>query len=113
MCENTELAWAAGFFDGEGSIFVTYKGHSFAMAVAITQVDREVLDRFRNAVGVGAVTGPYKYKEVAQPSYRYQAGAYNDIQNIIADLYPFLSSVKRNQCVQTLVDYELKRRYLK
>jgi hypothetical protein len=55
-----ELSGAAGFFDGEGCFSYAVKGRY--ACVTIMQVDRRVLDRFLNAVGVGKVFGPYASK---------------------------------------------------
>lgn len=53
---ETEVAWAAGFFDGDGNARVD---RSRQPVVQFQQLDREVLERFRLAVGFGKVLGPY------------------------------------------------------
>ena len=68
--ETLELAWAAGFFDGEGCVRWrtcketrnnrTREYGSFSLQIA--QVHREPLDRFAAAVGAGKVYGPYQPK---------------------------------------------------
>lgn len=55
-----ELYWAAGFYDGEGHFQLrTQKRRYHYPAIVIGQKDREVLDRFQAAIGVGKVYGPY------------------------------------------------------
>jgi hypothetical protein len=52
-----ELAWAAGFFDGEGSFSWTMPA-AFGWAV-INQTNRASLERFKRAVaGLGKIYGP-------------------------------------------------------
>jgi len=48
MNKETELAWCAGFFDGEGNIgcFHHRKG-TVELTLQISQKDRRILDRFR------------------------------------------------------------------
>lgn len=59
--DEIELAWAAGFFDGEGSLgFVS--GHERAQLKQNALADGalpDTLARFHRAVGIGRVGGPY------------------------------------------------------
>lgn len=96
-----ELAWAAGFFDGEGSFNVhsthPSTGRKYARA-SINQVHPEVLERFKNAVlDIGNVTGPHAKGNKRQPIYTYAIQSFEGVQAVYALLYPFLSSVKREQ----------------
>lgn len=62
---DTELAWAAGFFDGEGTISqTTASGTSRRyLLLRIGHVDPRPLRRFAAAVGLGNVNGPYQQKK--------------------------------------------------
>lgn len=100
----TEVAWAAGFFDGEGNVSVTNKRlNSRTIMVQIGQVDREVLDRFKAAVGgVGNVNGPYDRTRSSgnpnhRPYFQYSCSNKDGVQHIIDTLWPYLSSPKREQ----------------
>lgn len=97
------LAWAAGLFDGEGTIY----SNSRLILLAVGQVDREVLDEFHTAVGnIGRVSGPYTSSNPnAQLSYRYTASKYETVQAVIAMLWPFLKTVKRKQAEKALKNY--------
>jgi hypothetical protein len=55
--KSTELAWAAGFFDGEGCFTVRHSRERPALVLSITQVDRRPLDRFAAILGL-KVLGP-------------------------------------------------------
>src|SRR5207249_9503565 len=79
---SEELAWAGGFFDGEGSTYLlkhrTHKGH-FVPEVYVPQSGHNgvpsALLRFRAALdGAGIINGPRNYKSSA-PSYRWRASA--------------------------------------
>ncbi len=91
---SVELAWAAGFFDGEGCSHRTGDGY---LVVSISQCHREVLDKFRLAVGVGKVRGPYApRREKWSPIWHYRAyGA--EASLVLAAIWPYLGSVKRAQ----------------
>ena len=103
---NTELAWAAGFFDGEGSICSTARktkhGDSYHMIVSISQTDPRPLERFRLAVGMGKVGGPYNTfnaytKQVYKPVYAFRLHTAGEVLTMVAKLWPYLSEPKRDQ----------------
>ena len=53
---TTELAWAAGLFEGEGSFSRSAKGR---VRASLKMVEESSVRRFHDAVGVGKVYGPY------------------------------------------------------
>lgn len=103
VVNREELAWAAGFFDGEGCFSYTAKA-GFA-TVTIGQVDRRVLDRFQEAIGgVGKIYGPYTTRSPSRlskkPQYQYRAHRRADVQSIAAMLWFMLvrsSAIKRGE----------------
>lgn len=108
---QTELSWAAGFWDGEGC---TSAGRGVPMVV-ITQAERYTLDRFMAAVGgVGAIYGPYHYEskqfKSTQPIWHYRAVKFEDAQAVLAMLWKYLSPSKREQAHAIFLKY---RRYVK
>lgn len=67
-----ELAWAAGFFDGEGSVQLTRRGKP---QWGIAQCDPAPLQRFLSAVGLpDKVHGPYGPNGVGRKPY-YSVGS--------------------------------------
>jgi len=105
VVNREELAWAAGFFDGEGCFSYTEKA-GYA-TVTIGQVDRRVLDRFQEAVGgVGKIYGPYTTRSPSRlskkPQYQYRAHRRAAEQSIAAMLWFMLGPVKRDQARRVL-----------
>lgn len=95
---QTELAWAAGFFDGEGC--VTYRAQTGQLCLSIPQVDRRVLDRWIEAVGVGMVRGPYKMgagRPGWQDQYVISITNFKGTKLTLERLWPWLGEVKREQ----------------
>ena len=112
MCVRTylknELVWAAGFFDGEGSIFHTKCRNS--LRININQTEWETLERFRRATGNhNKVRGPYdpnnspsrkRQRAVAvnprksKPYYSYTAQGGVAVA-VFNTLRPYLSPFKR------------------
>lgn len=48
---ETELAWSAGFFDGEGCILANRSGASFSLRAKVSQVVPEPLEQLRRWFG--------------------------------------------------------------
>ena len=104
--QREELAWAAGFYDGEGCTTLrhhqTRPGRRPVVRLSIKQVERGPLDRFREAVGgIGAVYGPYLHGLRQDGSrkwiYTYSTSTWRESQAVIAMLWTFLSEPKREQ----------------
>lgn len=119
---DTELAWAAGFFDGEGTIFVNnIKRLSHperpgapsypctSPVIGIAHVRREPLDRFAIAVG-GRIRGPYKPRtERSQPYFRWEASGRGSVHRVISLLWPYLSAPKREQASRVWAELEARK----
>lgn len=104
-----ELAWAAGFFDGEGhsrwntNIDAVDGRRAYGtFAAIVAQVEREPLDRFMAAVGgLGKVYGPYKHKPKSGSTkenafYQYVVTGKKGIDAFMK-IRPYLTSIKQTQ----------------
>lgn len=92
MKPHTELdvAWLAGFFEGEGTI----NKHD----LRIPQVQRWPLDRVRELFG-GCVGGPYTWKPPGGPIrvfYLWRVTGYLAL-GILNEIYPLLSPKRQEQ----------------
>lgn len=100
MDENErELAWAAGFYDGEGCTSLVKPGPKNKAAIHMTmkQVDRRPLDRFLTAVGLGYITGPASPGGNSKPCYLWQCYRQVDVEAALMKLLPYLSEPKIEQ----------------
>lgn len=102
--DREELAWASGLFEGEGCFthngVKTRRGPG-SLATSIGSTDRDVLERFAQAVGFGKVGGPYTtagYK----PVYQWTAYGFEKMQAILAMLWPWLCSRRRERAIELL-----------
>lgn len=102
--DHTELAWAAGLYDGEGC--TTNRGNNQPV-MSISQSDPYVLERFAKAVGVGKVHGPYmrEGKPNVKPIWNYQSGTFEHTQQCLAAIWKWLSLHKRAQAMKRFLDY--------
>ncbi len=105
ICIDThELAWAAGFFDGEGNTSVSNRKKTFPQIVfQIAQADRRPLDRFSRALNAGMVRGPYYHKDGAHlPYFVLALNGFERVRTVVDLLWPWLSEPKREQARQAL-----------
>ena len=119
MINREALAWAAGFFDGEGytglSKFSTTgrKGRKLSRwkrypTISISQTGTgEELHRFNKAIGsIGKVNGPYgPYSMNSKPYYQFQLSGFEKVQAVVAMLWEFLCTPKREQATSVLERY--------
>lgn len=108
--KSEELSWAGGFFDGEGSTYLsmhrTHDGY-FVPGIEIPQAGcngiPEVLLRFRAALdNVGNINGPHRYESTDAPVYRWKTEALDNVNLLVHRLLPFIGSVKREQALRVL-----------
>ena len=105
-----ELAWAAGLFEGEGTVYVSYDRRwpdtpSFYAAVRMT--DEDSVRRFQTAVSTGKVYGPYpnglrRNGLPTKPVWVWQVNSFEKVQAIIAMLWPGLGERRRAQATAVL-----------
>jgi hypothetical protein len=104
--DREELAWAAGFFDGEGCFSWT---RHWGCAV-IHQTTLGPLERFQRAVGgIGKIYGPYAPRHKDQwkrkPQWVFRAHRREYVQAIAALLWFKLGDVKRAQAIRVIRKY--------
>jgi hypothetical protein len=100
--DTHELAWAAGFFDGEGTVMWRGKARK-ELYLSVAQADIMPLERFARAVGFPGVRGPYEPKNPNGRLYFvYSVSSHIRVQAIVAMLWKFLSDPKREQAAKAL-----------
>ena len=110
------LAWAAGFFDGEGHAGCTDRGprnRGPRFALFVVQYDERPIRRFQSTVwnlgyvSIGKARPPY-----GKNPYTWAAQSYEHAQAVAVLLWPWLSEPKREQIYAALVRYHELRRPL-
>lgn len=104
-----DLAWAAGFLDGEGS-FTAYtdeKRSKCQLSITAPQVNRQPLDRLASIIG-GSVSGPQLKSKSGFVSsnkiqHRWSISSFEQSQAVIALLWCWMSDPKRKQAEQALL----------
>ena len=77
MPSDAAIAWAAGLFEGEGTITQIKRSRAFFdLQVAMTHTDEDVIRRFDAIVGRGRIYGPYlppSHGDRRKPFWRWMA----------------------------------------
>lgn len=105
---DPEIIWAAGLFDGEGSIFASTatKANAPRLTIALVMTERDTVERFAQAVGIGYVTQVHEATEDRKAVYRWTLQGTNDVKAAFAKLEPYLSAQKHNQGRRALMQRE-------
>jgi hypothetical protein len=108
---DTELAWVAGFFDGEGYIGAGGSPGKRTIEMSIGQASTDAvpvtLTRVALVLGVGRLRGPRMLPNEWSklPQYVWTVRSFEDVQFAIAVLWRWLGSVKRAQARDALLRY--------
>lgn len=91
-----ELAWAAGFFDGEGTTSYLKKDNWIGPRMSVAQNNKDTLVRFLNAVGCGKI-----YEHTTRPGmFQWTLQKGKDVEICLNMLWPFLSEQKKEQAIK-------------
>jgi hypothetical protein len=92
--DRHELAWAAGFFDGEGWANRSGRGVHSRINQSGNDGVPKVLLRFLDIVGCGRIHGPVR-EEDRQDLYYWDASSRSDVELVGNAIWPWLGDVKR------------------
>jgi hypothetical protein len=98
LTRGEQFAWAAGFFDGEGSTISCVNDKGRRMMISLGQKHPELVHKFRDIVGIGVV-------RLMPKVVMWQAWGYGDTCRCIELLWPYISSIKREQARKAIDDY--------
>jgi len=112
------IAWATGFYDGDGSMCCTSNnGKKYQrLQLTIGQKDyngkvADTLVKFKNIVGCGYIYQKNKKgKEINQ--HQFFVTKREDVKKVINLLWKHLSISKKNQAIKALNLFEANRGYL-
>ncbi len=98
VSRREELAWCAGFLDGEGYFaFSRHSGTRGQVKIQASQVDDRPLLRLAASLG-GSVTGPYEIKRPnCPPNWSWSTASFGGVMQAVCLVWPWLSQPKRDQ----------------
>lgn len=102
LVSEIEIAWAAGFFDGEGwtGSYQKHERTSVTLKMHVTQTDKKVLERFQAAVGCGKIE-PLRLREGRKQAWRWRIHG-QEVVDVAAKLFDFLCEPKQDQMLAAI-----------
>jgi hypothetical protein len=97
-----QIGWAAGLFEGEGSIYIDRaderrNGGRLGIALSLASTDEDVIRHFHDCIGSGRVFGPYTSAKSTKPYWMWKLRNAEKVAEVAATLYPLLSRRRREQ----------------
>lgn len=102
MWTNEQLNYIAGLLEGEGSF---QKRGKRGISIQCHMTDLDVLEKLRQAIGQGSVSGPYKNsQEHHKLRYMYKVGSRDFCLMLLKLLHPLMGS-RRQQQIQECINH--------
>lgn len=109
MATHTALIWAAGLFEGEGCIYLAKRGRMRSIQLSVGMNDEDVVRRFHEAVGVGAVyVRPHNGRA---EFFTWQANSLEAAQHVITLFWPFFSERRRAKAIAVMSEIKASQVY--
>lgn len=88
-----ERAWAAGLFEGEGTIY----NNKYQPMLRIGTSDQDVAEHFADVVG-GKINGPYTQLGIgSKPMYLVSVTGFERVQAVVAALWSYLGDRRKEK----------------
>lgn len=110
MASVEEWAWAAGLFEGEGSIYSMDRckdGHHQlpVMRLSLQMTDRDVVERFCRIVECGKVGGQRRFgREHHKPTYMWLISRRSEIERLLRAMLPWFGERRAAKARSTLAE---------
>lgn len=102
---EADVAWAAGLFEGEGTIVITTatrSGHP-RVGIAVASTDLDVLERFQQVIGFGGIhKKTTKVQAHHKQQYQWGCGTNKETVRILTMLHPWLCTRRAERADQAM-----------
>ena len=95
----TDIVWAAGLFEGEGSIFTSNRNKA-EKYIAINMTDKDVMQKFVSVVGYGNLLGPYKGTN--KPYWQWKCGKKSEVLRILKMFLPHFGIRRADKAIEII-----------
>lgn len=102
---SIQLAWAAGIFDGEGTITDDRRHGRPIPTLGLTMTDEDTVRTFHEVVLCGGVGGPYSPKGGRSHTWRWSTARSDDVGAVLMTFYPLMSLRRQERIRTALTDW--------
>lgn len=104
---ETELAWLAGWMEGEGTFYGAYvktrKDYWYhRVTLRAVSTDKDTIEKAHRITGVGRIYGPYMYGTNKQENWQWAVCKRVDAETLMHILRPHMSSRRQVQIDEAL-----------
>jgi len=99
----TDIVWAAGLFEGEGSI-THAANYPNKKNLSIGMTDKDVMERFVDVVGHGKLYGPYCYKKSKniKPYWQWKIWKNSEVLRILKMFLPHFGKRRTERAIEAI-----------
>lgn len=90
IVSKAQIAWAAGLFEGEGTIVIQCSRHNHGIRMSLGMSDRDVVERFAEVVGCGTIYEAKQRDPRHKTMWRWQCGRAAQVIEIVDAMRPWL-----------------------
>ena len=102
----TQIAWAAGLFEGEGCMSIQdRRNRQTGYRLSIEMTDKDIVERFQNLMGVGNITT--RQRRHWKPTYTWRMNRRDEVRRILNLLLPYFGNRRAHKALDILDDLEL------
>lgn len=98
---NTDRAWLAGLYEGEGCCSV--RDNSKSVSIIMTTTDKDVIEKVQSIFGSGNVT--VQNRPNRKESYQWSVGKRNEVERFISETIEFLGQRRTEKFNEALNVY--------
>jgi hypothetical protein len=102
MSREIDIAWAAGLFEGEGSIYIASIRKYRYPRLQVTSTDRDVLEKFISIVKYGRIysNGHVRSNRMGNKQKHWiQISNIGECRYVVREFWPYLCSRRRQQAI--------------
>ena len=105
MNKETDVAWAAGLFEGEGCISNDKKKYR---RLSINMTDEDVMKRFVRIVAYGNLKGPHLPRKSENPNGKYKpfwqwgVGKRSEVLRILKMFIPYFGKRRSQKAIEAI-----------
>ncbi len=103
---QTEIAWLAGIYEGEGSCAIT---DGRAIRVEVVMTDKDVVEQIQFLTGLGSVSSLAPRGENHKPAFRWSIGSINAVEFLTAIL-PWLGERRASRAKDAIENWNSNKR---
>ena len=105
------IEWAAGLFEGEGSLFKDKRSNTWTLQMRMT--DKDVVQMFADVMNTGGnvhdeSNQPRRLATGRKACYRWTCSRKAEVKRICLAMLPFLGQRRAYRILNCLDDYELR-----